>query len=47
MLLTDLGLESEVILIFASGKGVVTGAKNIDAAEEEFQSLKEGLHALM
>ncbi len=35
-----------VILIFASGKVVVTGAKNIDAAEKAFQSLKEGLDGL-
>ena len=36
-----------VILIFASGKVVVTGAKDIDAAEEAFQSLKEDLDALV
>lgn len=35
-----------VILIFASGKVVVTGAKDIDAAEEAFQSLKEDLDVL-
>jgi len=36
-----------VILIFASGKVVVTGAKDIDAAEEAFQSLKGDLDALV
>ena len=38
--------HSVVILIFASGKVVVTGAKNIDAAEKTFQSLKENLDGL-
>jgi len=36
-----------VILIFASGKVVVTGAMDIDAAEKAFQSLKEDLEALV
>lgn len=36
-----------VILIFASGKVVVTGAKEINAAEKAFQSLKEDLDALV
>jgi TATA-box binding protein (TBP) (component of TFIID and TFIIIB) len=36
-----------VILVFASGKVVVTGAKDINAAEEAFQSLKEDLDALV
>ncbi|SFR53515.1 TATA-box-binding protein [Halogeometricum limi] len=36
-----------VILIFSSGKVVVTGAKDIDMAEEAFQSLKEDLDALV
>jgi len=36
-----------VILIFASGKVVVTGAKDIDAAEEAAQSLKKYLDALV
>ena len=34
-----------VILIFASGKVVVTGAEDIDAAEEAFRSLKRDLDA--
>ena len=36
-----------VILIFASGKVVVTGAKDINATEEAFQSLKMDLDALV
>ena len=36
-----------VILIFASGKVVVTGAKDIDTAEEAFQNLKGDLDALV
>jgi transcription initiation factor TFIID TATA-box-binding protein len=36
-----------VILIFASGKVVITGAKDINAAEEAFQSLKEDLDDLV
>jgi transcription initiation factor TFIID TATA-box-binding protein len=36
-----------VILIFASGKMVVTGAKDIDAAEKAFQSSKGDLDALV
>jgi transcription initiation factor TFIID TATA-box-binding protein len=36
-----------VVLIFASGKVVVTGAMDIDAAEKAFQSLKEDLEALV
>lgn len=39
--------HSVVILIFPSGKVVVTGAKDIDSAEEAFQSLKEDLDALV
>ena len=35
-----------VILIFASGKVVITGAKDINTAEEAFMSLKEDLDAL-
>jgi len=35
-----------VILTFASGKVVVTGAKYVNSAEEAFQSLKEYLNAL-
>jgi transcription initiation factor TFIID TATA-box-binding protein len=35
-----------VILIFASGKVVVTGAEDLNAAEEAFQSLKDNLDAL-
>jgi transcription initiation factor TFIID TATA-box-binding protein len=36
-----------VILVFASGKVVVTGSKDINAAEEAFQSLKEDLDELV
>jgi transcription initiation factor TFIID TATA-box-binding protein len=36
-----------VILIFSSGKVVITGAKDITGAEEAFQSLKEDLDALV
>ena len=36
-----------VILIFASGKVVVTGAKELNQAEEAFQSLREELDALV
>jgi transcription initiation factor TFIID TATA-box-binding protein len=36
-----------VILIFASGKVVITGAKDIDTAEVAFQSLKKELDALV
>lgn len=36
-----------VILIFASGKVVVTGAKDINTAEGAFMSLKEDLDALV
>lgn len=36
-----------VILIFSSGKVVVTGAKDINVAKVAFQSLKEDLEALL
>jgi transcription initiation factor TFIID TATA-box-binding protein len=36
-----------VILIFASGKVVVTGAKDLNLAEEAFQSLKDDLESLV
>ena len=39
--------HSVVILIFGSGKVVLTGAKDTNEAEEAFQSLKEELDALV